>query len=424
MGHPTQNLNNGSSTQFSFTIYCANSSSCGEQWLSGPIPSGRDNGSAMDIFECNTVDCSGGYITYQFFTYQTFNLSGFVGTVNIIGSTVLGILPNGATNSFSFDTSKYYVALPLDLYGTHWDMAFLGDDGTRVGSPLDPSGVNSPIGGDIQLCVADIISTSTACGATGGTVSLSEAQNGVISPDFANWVISYTGLPASSSYLEVRYGQNSSTLTYSEKISFSPFINLSPIAIVKTQPLWFPPLTIPATWYAMVSVLDYSNNVLVSSPLSSFYIDPGHSAPPVTTTSIMAVYNSLSGGETSSTIATTVNCQYTSSSFIADPVGNIQNGICNALSFLFLPNSPEQKDISNRFTSLGTQVKTKPPFGYFTSGYGALSNFQDNGTSTLMTASTSAAFGVIFTPIDDGITVLLWFGFVFWVIRTFRNLNT
>jgi hypothetical protein len=69
-------------------------------------------------------------------------------------------------------------------------------------------------------------------------------------------------------------------------------------------------------------------------------------------------------------------------------------------------------------------VKNKPPFGYFTGAYGAITDFQNNGTSSVVDASTSAVFSPVFSPIDDGITILLWLGFALGVVRIFRNLDT
>jgi hypothetical protein len=321
-----------------------------------------------------------------------------------------GILDNsGATPSLNPDQTQICIGVNYDAGGPYWPYNGTMWDFATWNRALTSTEVNSLL-------------TGGGAGAPTPSITLYAPTSTV--PDFQNWVVSEINAPTSSSYLSVQYGLSSSSFTYNDTASFSPFVSSNPTAVTKRNALWFPPLTVPATWYAEAYLLDYNSAVIATSSLETFSIDPNAPPPAASTSSILAVFGSVSSGETSSTIVTTVNCQITSSSFFADPVGNIQNGICNALTFLFVPNSAQQIDMSNRFNSLGTQVKNKPPFGYFTSAETALTSFQNNGTSTLISTSTAAAFGGIFGLLDDGIAVILWFGFALWIIRTFRNLNT
>ena len=331
---------------------------------------------------------------------------------------------NGYGASSTLDSSDYY-AMDLSCNGYRSSdlgsyLSLLGGGGTfTYPSPIFGSAA-ADFSGLPYFCLGD---SSGDC-PDGASSAITLYAPGITTPDFENWVVSESAAPSSTTFLQVLYGNSPSSFSYTDRVSFSPFVSANPTPVSKSQPLWFPPLAVPSTWYAKAQALDASGSVLASTPVQTFYIDPSSAAPASSTLEMLSKFHSLAGGETSSTISTTVNCQISSSSFLADPVGNIQNGICNALSFLFLPNSAQQSDITTRFSGLGGQIKNKPPFGYFNGVYGSLTGFDNNGTSTLIDASTTTAFGGFFGPIDDGITALLWFLFALWVVRTFRQLNT
>jgi hypothetical protein len=374
--------------------------------------------------------CSVNHV-FNFYYFSNSAYSGgpaggatFVGPVDISSAT--GTYNGTSSWTGSLDASKWYMLITVDAYSGGQSGAFLS---TLPSSYSTGHWING-VGGNFHdgtpyFCMGDTEADCPPFGPPPASVYLYAPTSTV--PDFENWVISETNAPSSSYYLAVDYGLSSSSFTYTDIASFSPFVSTNPTPLTKTQSLWFPPLSIPAIWYAQAYLLDYSHNVLASSPIETFEIDPN--APMCTVCSIeatLAIFHSLGGGETSSTIPTTANCDTTSSSFLGDPVGNIQSGICNALSFLFIPNSAEKADIGNRFSSLGNQIKNKPPFGYFTSAIDAFSSssFSDSATSSVVSTSTAAAFAGIFVLLDNGIAILLWLGFALWLIRTIRKLDT
>jgi hypothetical protein len=241
-------------------------------------------------------------------------------------------------------------------------------------------------------------------------------------PDFTNWVIETSYARAGN--LSIHYGLVGSGFPYVDSISYSPFVNTNPLAIYKTQALWFPPLSVPANWQSYAE-LDMATSS-VSSSIASFYIDPNAPNPTstATTTRLAAPFSSLGGGGTSSTIPITTNCQYTSSSFLGDPVGNIQQGICQALTFLFVPNDAQQQDISSRFGTIKNVISTKPPIGYFTAIQTDFNGLALGSSSVqLMDSSTSAALSPVFGTIDTGLAYMLWLLFGFWIFHRVRNFD-
>lgn len=263
--------------------------------------------------------------------------------------------------------------------------------------------------------------------APSSSVSLEFPNQSSTIPDFTNWVVMPSNL-ISSGVMTVNYGQNSSSLQFSDSVFYSPYVNIPPAVIHKSQSLWFPPLLNPATWYAQATFNDGSSTI--SSPLTTFYVNPNLSNPTSTTTSTILAAPFFGFGDNNDfTIAPTSTDCVLVPSFWSDPTGNniaqIENGICGAFIYLFIPSKSQQVDMGNRFNAIGEQIKYKPPFGYFYGVYSGLQSFQNNGTSTpLGTASTTTAFSVIFLPIDAGLSIMLWVIFAFWVVRTIRHLNT
>ena len=114
-------------------------------------------------------------------------------------------------------------------------------------------------------------------------------------------------------------------------------------------------------------------------------------------------------------------CQtITSSSFLADPVGNIETALCQ----VFIPSTDQQQDLSARLTNIKNSVSTKPPVGYFTLISTALNSLQE-GTTTqqLVASSTKTAFGGIFSPLFSFFEVVLWVLLATWIFHRFRLIN-
>ena len=254
------------------------------------------------------------------------------------------------------------------------------------------------------------------------TVSLNYPTNGSTTPDFANWVVSTANAFAGN--LSVVYGFSTTTMNNSDTITYSPFVNTNPVAISKHVALFYPPLAIPVHYYAQ-AILTGTSTVLYS-PITSFYVDPNAPAPPASTsTNLAAPYSTISGGETSSTIAVpATNCNATSSSFWGQAVIDVQNGVCLAFTYLFIPNTPQQGDIDTRFNTLSGHISSKPPLGYFTLMSNDLNSLAVGTSSVvLLNATATAAFAPIISPIYTGATWLLWFLFALWLFNRIRHFN-
>lgn len=249
-------------------------------------------------------------------------------------------------------------------------------------------------------------------------------SNNSTTPDFTNWVINWSGnLPYGQ--VKVNYGLSSTSLNYSDQVSFSPGISSWPLPIPKSQLLWFPPMSDPSTWYAQAEDIGATSTVF--SPMIQFNISPGTNAPTGTFAALAGPFLSTAGGLTSSTLANpTLNCQFTSSSILVDPVGNIEEGICNASTFLFVPNMTEQNNVSAIFNSLKTNYGNKPPFGYLLSITSAMSSFNATATSTSfldLGATTTAGFAGIFNPLDLGLASITWLLTAFWTFHRARTIS-
>jgi hypothetical protein len=237
------------------------------------------------------------------------------------------------------------------------------------------------------------------------TISFDNPANDQTLPDFDFWSLDIEN--ATSGSVMIQYGPASgyAGTNGTDTASYSPFVSVNPLPIPKSFPLFYPPLVAPVNYDAIATLYDSDGNVQAQGSI------------------VFAINGMATGGIPSTTIST--NCSYTSSSFLIDPIGNIESGICTAATYLFIPNSSEESDLGGRFTAIQGEVAQKPPFGYFGGIKTALNSFQEGNTSTLELISTStyAAFGAIFNPIDDGLIVLLWTLFAFWIFHRIRMLE-
>ncbi|HVO28859.1 MAG TPA: hypothetical protein VMT81_02670 [Candidatus Paceibacterota bacterium] len=235
-------------------------------------------------------------------------------------------------------------------------------------------------------------------------ISFAFPQNGATVDDFDNWSIQTNNV--SDGNLVIQYSPvNGAGSTGTDTISYSPFVNVNPVPVAKSLPLFFPPLLPPVEYVATATLYNFDGSIQAQAN-DDFFVNP------------------LGTGETSSSIPTTVNCQITSSSFFADPIGNIQNGICNALTFLFIPNSAQQQDMNNGFQISWSQISNRVPFGYAGIIFTALQSFQEgNSSSTLMATTTYVALAAVFDPLKTGIAFLLILLFAFWIFKFIQHIQ-
>lgn len=200
--------------------------------------------------------------------------------------------------------------------------------------------------------------------------------------DFSNWSVAIDNESTSTvtGTLKVYYGLNGGFISAHDDATFTvDGLSDAPIIIPKSESLSFPNQSGSVAWDAYIEV---SSAVLnASGSTMTFNINPGASLNQI---------NPL----TQLFSATTTNalCDYTSASFFADPAGNIQQGLCNVLYTVLLPNTVQQQDLSAKFNALYTPVSKKVPFGYIGLIQTAVSGISDSSTTASGTASFHFSF--------------------------------
>jgi len=91
--------------------------------------------------------------------------------------------------------------------------------------------------------------------------------------------------------------------------------------------------------------------------------------------------------------------------------------VVEGIKFLFLPDIIQV----SRFTNLIDSVKNKPPIGYITGTISALGSISSTATPTLAFANFAPLNSLIFTPLKQGITWVLWLAFLFVLFKKFSN---
>lgn len=265
-------------------------------------------------------------------------------------------------------------------------------------------------------CENDLNEFITVSG--GAFVSFYLPTNGGLTGDFYQWRLNIANAtPGTWAYVYYQpLGGGATYFDYNQITAPSGYQIVS-----KGQPL-APFLTSSTSWYAYATIQSSPNDpggsVITTSAAITFTVG-ADLAPGLTATTTYIT------GETSTTIPITTNCQYTTSSFFGDPVGNIQNGICNALVFLFVPNSGEQQAVGGAFNHYGGIIAKKPPFGYLTVATDALSSFNSSTatSSQLLNASGTAALAPLFSQLDTGLALVISFVLLMWLYNRARHFN-
>ena len=118
------------------------------------------------------------------------------------------------------------------------------------------------------------------------------------------------------------------------------------------------------------------------------------------------------------------SCNFTSSSFLGDPVGNIKQGVCAALLWAFLPNQGQQADIATHYNNIWAPISIRAPFGYATVIFAAFASFANgSNTSTLMSSTTYSHFSAILGPLNTGLSFLFWILLAFWIFHFARHIK-
>lgn len=238
-------------------------------------------------------------------------------------------------------------------------------------------------------------------------------------PDFTNWYVGTGNVSAGT--LIVRYGWiSSSSFENSDAITYSPFVNVNPIGVHKTHLLWYPPLSVPAHWWAYAE-LDMATSTATSSVIE-FDIDPSAANPAAEPISnLMAPWFGTTG---TSSVA---YCGSTSSLPFFQLTGSVPYFTINfeyAMCSIFVMSPAQTQDLGNLLGYYGQRIATKPPLGYLTVAGSALSslNAATSSTSTqLMDASGTAAFALVFGPLDQGAALIIYLMVLLWLYHRARN---
>lgn len=239
-------------------------------------------------------------------------------------------------------------------------------------------------------------------------------QNGTTTGDFRQWIVQASNLSTTSTYrMDVFYSQPGTSQTFDDFNLAQPGTPAAQFIVPKTVALYDP--TQPTSTWNAYAYLSLCTDL-------SACTDPVFTGTPIQSSTLITFY--IGAATTPTTTLPSANCQFTTSSFISDPVGVIENGVCTALGYLFLPNPAQQKDLGNRFAGSGSIIARKPPIGYFTLAYNNLVGLSlASGTSPFMSTSTYAAFNNLLYPLKIGLDALLGLLFLFWVIRKISRMQ-
>ncbi len=241
--------------------------------------------------------------------------------------------------------------------------------------------------------------------------------DGAVIGAFPNWdfYLSNNSTSTQSGVVTVHFGTGPGNLTLEASTTYTdlPPGTDTELKIPQTYQFITPQGPPSSTWYADLEVANTSTNFDITGSVISFTIS--NTAPAVAPFP-NGMFN-FGGGETSSTAA---NCQFTTSSFLTDPVGNLEEAGCN----LFIPNTSEQADLFDSFNGTWSQLSTRVPFGYAGIIVSAFQNFQEGvNTSTLMTTTTYAALSSVFDPLKAGISFMLILALGFWIFRFIQHIT-
>jgi hypothetical protein len=288
-------------------------------------------------------------------------------------------------------------------------MALLGTDNNPILTP-GAAGITYSSCGAAAISPAIVASLKPSGGVFPSSIDLTRPANGTTTADFSNtfWAGTVTGGGATTTnaFFEVNYCLlDNGCLAY--------LLDTSPnFFLVSSTSNWALDKGVSldnGTWQTYVTLRNANNpaSILAQSPTSTFTIVG-------------------SFGNTSTTQNFTGSCNFTSSSFFGDPIGNIQQGICNALTFLFVLSPVQHSDINNRFSTFKYGVVNKPPFGYLIiakNEFAALTPSTSSASSTLLNASGTAALHLVFGPLDLGLASIIFFLLLLWIFHRGRHLD-
>ncbi len=241
--------------------------------------------------------------------------------------------------------------------------------------------------------------------------------DGAVIGQFPKWdfYLSNNSTSTQDGIVTVHFGTGPGNLSLTASTTYSglPAGTDTELTIPQTYQFSTPQGPSSSVWYADIEVANSSTGFDITGSVITFTVSNN---APAFAPFPNGMFN-FGGGETSSTAA---DCQYTTSSFLDDPVGNIEEAGCN----MFIPNSSEQNDLYDSFHGTWDNLSTRVPFGYASIITTAFTNFQEGtNTSTLITTTTYAAFSSVLDPLKAGISFLLILMLGFWIFYFIQHID-
>ena len=241
--------------------------------------------------------------------------------------------------------------------------------------------------------------------------------DGAVIGQFPNWdfYLSNNSTSTQSGVVTVHFGTGPGNLTLAASTTYTdlPPGTDTELKIPQTYQFLTPQGPSSSVWYADLEVANTSTNFDITGSVISFTISNN---APAFAPFPNGMFN-FGGGETSSTPA---NCQFTTSTFLNDPVGNLEQAGCN----LFIPNTSEQAALFDSFNGIWGNLGNRIPFGYAKIIITAFQDFQEGtNTSTLMSTTTYAAFSSVLDPLRAGISFMLILMLGFWILRFVQHIT-
>jgi hypothetical protein len=241
--------------------------------------------------------------------------------------------------------------------------------------------------------------------------------DGAVIGQFPKWdfYLSNNSTSSQDGVVTVHFGTGPGNLSLTASTTYSalPAGTDTELTIPQTYNFITPQGPSSSVWYADIEVANSSTGFDITGSVISFTVSNN---APAFAPFPNGMFN-FGGGETSSTAA---DCQYTTSSFLDDPVGNMEEAGCN----LFIPNSSEQNDLYDSFHGTWDTLSTRVPFGYASIITTAFTNFQEGtNTSTIITTTTYAAFSSVLDPLKAGISFLLILMLGFWIFYFIQHID-
>lgn len=152
-------------------------------------------------------------------------------------------------------------------------------------------------------------------------------------------------------------------------------------------------------FYARASLFNSSGSFVMQSPVTSF-----------TVSSILPLPTNAVGCDSTSSLP--VFCLSA-----GDTIGDIKQGLCMALSCVFVPTNSQSVSISNRLESIKSSVINKPPLGYFNLIFGIVNDVISATSTFSFTASIYNSFSSLISPLDVGLAGVLGLLFIVWLVK-------